>query len=248
MTNKKWLFSLSSFLFSIGFCLILLTMGLFTYNYFQTWIINQPRAIASNHMIWPEVPPITPLPSPSPTSLPSPTPTIIPTPTPTPGPPIQVEIPKINVKRAVIPIDTITRNGQLEWDIEKLFATQNRHDLVGHLQGSTNPGQLGNIVLTGHNYNWGYYNWTGVFYSLNQLQKGDIVHLYSEEDRHYLYQVEQIEELIWQEGVVADIFSHIAFLSPTQNETLTLITCGGANLAPFPSRIYVRAKRIPTEE
>jgi hypothetical protein len=28
---------------------------------------------------------------------------------------------------------------------------------------------------------------------------------------------------------------------------LTLVTCGGANFAPFPSRLYVTAKRVDVE-
>jgi hypothetical protein len=45
----------------------------------------------------------------------------------------------------------------------------------------------------------------------------------------------------------ANTLAHINHLAPTQDETLTLITCGGANFAPFPNRLYVTAKRVDVE-
>jgi hypothetical protein len=147
-------------------------------------------------MIWPDVPPLTPLP----------------TPTPVPQPPVCIE-------RTIVPVGTVLRGGTLEWDADNLFATSNRRDLVGHLEGTANPDQRGNIVLIGHNYNRGY-SWRGVFYALNRLQAGS----------------------------TANTLAHIAHLAPTQDETMTLITCGGANLAPFPSRLYATAKRVDVKE
>ena len=48
-------------------------------------------------------------------------------------------------------------------------------------------------------------------------------------------------------GSAANMLAHITYLAPTQDETLTLVTCGGANFAPFPSRLYVTAKSVYVE-
>jgi LPXTG-site transpeptidase (sortase) family protein len=161
-----------------------------------------------------------------------------------PGPPVWIEIPKLGVDRAIVPVGTVVRDEQVEWNAEGLFATQNRRDLVGHLEGTANPGQPGNVVLIGHNYNRGIYNWKGVFYSLRLLEVGDAVSILNQDDILFTYQVEQVEELPWPPRSSADTFQHILHLAPTTDERLTLVTCGGANFAPFPSRLYVTAKRV----
>lgn len=241
MSNRKRLLAISSGLIGLGAYLLTVTIGFYAYGRFEAWAEAQPRALTSTQMIWPEVPPVTPLPSPTPTLLPTPTPTL------TPGPPVWIEIPKLSVKRAIVPVGTIVRGEQVEWDAESLFATQNRSDLVGHLEGTTNPGQPGNVILIGHNYNRGIYNWKGVFYSLHLLGKGDKISLANQDNTIFTYEVDQVNKVPWPPSSTADIFSHIVYLSPTYDETLTLVTCGGANFAPFPSRLYVTAKRTLAE-
>jgi LPXTG-site transpeptidase (sortase) family protein len=243
-TMRMRMYVISSVLIYLGACLLALVAGAYAYGRFEAWIQTQPRALTSSQVLWPEVPPMTPLPTLTRTPLPTPTPT----PTPTPGPPVWVEIPQINVDRAIVPIGTVDRGGRLEWDDDQLFATASRRDLVGHLEGSANPGQPGNCILIGHNYNRGWYNWTGVFYSLHRLRPGDVVQVYNEDDALFTYQVDRVEEVPWRSWSTADTMTHIVYLSPTPDETLTLVTCGGANLAPFPSRIYVIAKRVVGEE
>jgi LPXTG-site transpeptidase (sortase) family protein len=232
---------ISSVLIYVGSCLLISVVGIYAYGHFEAWIQTQPRALVSTQVLWPEVPPLTPLPSPTP--IPSPTPT----PIPTPGPPVHIEIPTLRVDRAIVPVDTVMRGERLEWNADQLFATASRRDLVGHLEGSTNPGQYGNIVLIGHNYNRGY-NWAGVFYSLHVLKEGDDIHLLNEDNVRFVYRVREVNKVTWRAYSNADVMTHITYLSPTQDETLTLVTCGGANIAPFPSRIYVIAKRVSEEE
>jgi LPXTG-site transpeptidase (sortase) family protein len=238
MSSKKWKLATSSGLVGLGAFVLTVTIGLFVYGQFEAWAQTQPRALASAHMIWPDVPPVTPIPSPTPTLPPTPTPT------PTSGPPVWLEIPKLGVDRAIVPVGTVVRDEEVVWDVESLFATQNRHDLVGHLAGSANPGQPGNVILAGHNYNWGVFNWTGVFYSLSLIEEGDTITLLNQEDVVFIYQVEQVEELPWPPRSTTDAFLHTVHLSPTHDEMLTLVTCVGANFAPFPSRLYVTAKRV----
>ena len=63
----------------------------------------------------------------------------------------------------------------------------------------------------------------------------------------FTYRVRKVEKVPWKSRANSSTLKHIARLSPTQDETLTLVTCGGANFAPFPSRIYVTAKRLSGE-
>lgn len=235
MVRQKRMAAVGSALIYLGACLLALVIGVYVYGLFEAWLQTQPRELISDQMIWLEVPPLTPLPSP----------TLVPTPT--PGPPVQIEIPKLKIDRAIVLVGTVIIGGRTEWDADKLFANSSHRDLVGHLEGTANPGQAGNIVLIGHNYNRGFFNWVGVFHSLRRLRKGDEIELLNENNESFIYQVAEVEEIPFQEFSSAGLLSHLAYLSPTQDETLTLVTCGGANLAPFPSRIYVRAKRAPAD-
>jgi LPXTG-site transpeptidase (sortase) family protein len=235
MVGQKRMAAAGSTLIYLGVCLLALVAGVYVYGLFEAWVQMQPRELVSNQMIWPKVPPLTPLPSPTPA------------PTPTSGPPVRVEIPKLRIDRAIVPVGTVTRGGRTEWDAEKLFAGSSRRDLVGHLDGTANPGRAGNIVLIGHNYNRGFFNWVGVFHSLRRLRKGDDIKLFNEDDGLFIFRVTEVEEVPFRPYSSADVLPHIIYLSPTQDETLTLVTCGGANFAPFPSRIYVVAKRTLEE-
>jgi LPXTG-site transpeptidase (sortase) family protein len=241
MNKRQRMLVASTVLILTGSCLLTLVGGLLVYGRFAAWVEAQPRALVSTQMVWPDVPPLTPLPSPTP--LPTP----VPTPTPAPQPPVWIEIPGLGVERTIVPVGTVLHGEQLEWDTDSLFATSNRRDLVGHLEGTANPGQRGNVVLIGHNYNRGLYNWRGVFYALNHLQPGDLIHVLDQDDERFTYQVERVDTVTWQARSTANTLAHINHLAPTQDETLTLVTCGGANFAPFPNRLYVTAKRVDVE-
>lgn len=243
MTRQRRISVVSSVLLFSGSCLLIIVFITYLYTRFEAWAQTQPRALTSDQMVWFEVPPMTPLPSPTVTPLP----TATPTPTPTPGPPVQIKIPKIQVERAIVPVGLVNRGGRLEWDAQSLFATSGRRDVVGHLDGTANPGQQGNIILIGHNYNRGAYNWLGVFYSIHQLKEGDVIYLLNENNDIFSYQVEKVDKVRWKSYSDANALKHVVYLSPTQDETLTLVTCGGANFAPFPSRVYVVAKPLADE-
>ena len=241
-TMRKQTHVIGSALIYLGSCLLALVGGAYVYGRLESWTQSQPRALVSTRILWPQVPPLTPLPSPTPLPLPTPTPT------PTPGPPVRVEIPTLGINRSIVQVGIVTRGEELEWDVEQLYATSSRSDLVGHVEGSANPGQTGNIILVGHNYNRGFYNWEGVFYSLHLLAQGDVITLFNENDEFFIYQVDQVDQVPWQTYDAADTMMHIVYLSPKQEETLTLVTCGRANLTLFPSRVYVVAKRLFAQE
>jgi len=184
--------------------------------------------------------------SPSPSQAPRRTATVTATASPTrpPAVPALLSIPKLKIERDIVPLGRVTRDGQSDWDTDKLFATSKRPDLVGHMKGTGSPGRSGNVVLAGHNYNRGRFNWHGVFYNLKRLEEGDVIYITSQENERFAYRVVQVEEVNWPPRTAADMRKHIDHHSATPDETLTLVTCGGANLAPFPARVYVTAKRI----
>ena len=218
--------TIGSWLIYIGIGLLVCLGGVFAYGYFETWAAQQPQALVSNQESGPESGPLTALPGISPAR------------------PARIEIPGIGVNRAVVTMGLVNRGEQVEWDTDSLFATSSRPDLVGHLEGTANPGQPGNIVLAGHNYNRGVFNWSGVFYSLGTLQPGDLVYLVDENDVRFTYRVDQVDQLPWPAASADVALAHIKRLGPSPDERLTLVTCSGGTIAPFPARVYVTARRV----
>ena len=227
--GEKRLLAIGSWLITMGAGLLVCFGGIFAIGYFETWTTQHSQALVSNLESGAES---VPLPGSSPATISE------------PASPARIEIPRIGVDRAVVTMGLVDRDGQIEWDADNLFATSSRPDLVGQLEGTANPGQPGNIVLAGHNYNRGVFNWIGVFYSLGALQPGDLVYLVDENDVRFTYQVEQVDQLPWPAPSADVALAHIKRLGPSPDETLTLVTCSGGTIAPFPARVYVTARRV----
>lgn len=158
------------------------------------------------------------------------------------GPVVRLVIPRLQVNRAVVPVELRGGgNGKPDWNTDVLFSTPNRSDLVGQLAVSANPGEGGNIILVGHNYNNGWYDWEGVFVRLGSLQAGDTISLYSANGGEFHYIVEKVKKVPWQKRNLAELEKHQKFLWPTGREQLTLVTCGGTVLWTWQARIYVVA-------
>jgi len=199
-------------------------------------------------------PPPTETPTPTATPTETPTPTVTPTPLPsaTPAPTeelppepvepsqpiVRLKIPRLSVERAVVEIGVHLEKG---WDTDALFATKNRPDLIGHLQGSALPGEGSNIVLAGHNYDWGIFQWNGVFFNIKQLRAGDEILAFTQGGERHVYIVEKVKEIPFTGGNDDELFKHAKHLGPTETERLTLITCSGANLLNWNKRVYVIA-------
>ncbi|MCL5429144.1 MAG: sortase [Chloroflexi bacterium] len=81
---------------------------------------------------------------------------------------------------------------------------------VGQHIGSANPGQAGNLVLTGHNDIYGE-----VFRDLDQLEEGDEIVIYSA-NNNYTYVVAETR-------IVEP--TEVEVMEATPNATLTLISC-----------------------
>jgi hypothetical protein len=155
---------------------------------------------------------------------------------------VRLVIPRLGVDRAVVLLGfTTSSQGTADWNTDKLFATANRKDLIGQTITSVNPGEGGNIVLMGHNYDNGYYAWEDAFVNIKSLTPGDQIIVYTEGGGEYHYSVQLVKKVPWREENAAEAAKHYKYLGPTPSEQLTLVTCGGANVWPWQARLYVVA-------
>ncbi len=242
--------SLSSVLFLLGGLLLLGAMLYAAYSMLNTWLMNQDRYLRSEQQAFLPVPAMTFTPSPTPTpTLPptiTPTPTPLPSPTPTPRPtplpaPAQLRIPAIGVSRSIVNLPQVRdRTGASGWNAESLFRA-GRSDLVGHWQGSAFPGEQGNMVLVGHNYGYGY---NGVFVRLGSLRPGHKITVINNAGQTFTYSVTRVQRVRWRKKNFQELTQHLSFLSGGGSERVTLVSCAGANIEPFPERVYVVAERV----
>lgn len=164
-------------------------------------------------------------PEPTPESLPTTAPLAapaqlapLPPATPVPGsePPARVLIPSIGVDSQVVQVglNIIDHNGVLsrEWETADYAA--------GHHDGSANPGQLGNVVISGHNNIQGR-----VFRLLERIKPDAEVILETATGRRYRYIVR--EQVIVPETGVSEARrrENAEYMAQTDDARLTLITC-----------------------
>ncbi len=133
-------------------------------------------------------------------------------------PPVKITIPSVQIDSPVVPVgwDMIPgKDGQQssQWQVADYA--------VGHHQGTANPGEIGNVVMSGH------VDWKGeVFRNLHKVQRGDEVHVFTA-NREYLYIVQGIVKVKEEGADVTDEMrrQNAAYMNPTPDQTLTLITC-----------------------
>lgn len=137
-----------------------------------------------------------------------------PLPPPTPGPqsPTRIVIPAIGVDWPIVLGDS--------WDQLKLG--------VGQHPGSANPGERGNMILSGHNDVFGE-----VFKDLDALKNGDIVQVFAG-GKMFKYEVRA-------KRIVSP--AELTVLQPTRESVVTLITCHPYRVDT--SRLVVIAQLIP---
>jgi LPXTG-site transpeptidase (sortase) family protein len=215
------------------------------YAVLTNWLIGQNRYLLDGGVARLSVPAPTLMPSPTPAATPPPTSAPKPTPTPLPSPPpapVQIQIPAISVKQSIIALPRIIdkATGGWTWNTKKLFRS-GRSDLVGHSQGSAYPGQEGNMILVGHNYGYGY---NGVFVLLGRLKAGNEVIVVNKAGQTFRYRVTTVKRVRWRTKDFAELTQHLAFLTPGGPERVTLVSCAGADVEPFPERVYVVAERV----
>lgn len=133
------------------------------------------------------------------------------------SPPLRIIIPSVKIDSPVVPVTWAMipgKNGaaaRSEWQVADYA--------VGHHAGSANPGQLGNVVLSGH------VDYRGeVFRDLKDVKKGDTVTLDTEQGQ-YIYIVTELV-LVKEEGVSEEQKkANALYMNPTPDQTLTMITC-----------------------
>jgi sortase A len=133
-----------------------------------------------------------------------------------PAAPTRIEIPSVAIDSEVVTVtwamlpskDGITRP---EWQVADYA--------VGYHSGSAYPGQVGNVVMSGH------VDYKGeVFRELHRVNKGDQVVVHTDKGQ-YMYVVESLV-LVREEGVSDEERRRNAqYMAPTPDQTLTLITC-----------------------
>ncbi len=102
---------------------------------------------------------------------------------------------------------------------------------VGHIPGTPQPGQLGNVGVAGHRDSF--------FRPLKDISQNDVINLTT---LHGKYRYRVVSTRIVDPA-------QVSVLDPTANETLTLVTCH-----PFyfvgsaPNRFIVRAERVLESE
>jgi LPXTG-site transpeptidase (sortase) family protein len=244
----------------LGFGALLLLAAVLgaTYAALQNWLSEQDRyLVAQDATPLPvlEGTEATDEPAPSVTSLPpvgAPETTVAvatgpvaPEPAPTSEPavypkPVQIRIPSLGVTRSIIQAPR-TRNretGALTWNVDRLLR-RGRPDLVGHLEGSANPGEAGNTILAGHNFGYGV---NGVFVRLGQLKPGHKIRVVNKAGDAFIYVVVEVEQIKWRGNRSEQLAKHWKYLAFDGPERLTLMSCSGANYEPFPERVYVVAE------
>jgi LPXTG-site transpeptidase (sortase) family protein len=116
----------------------------------------------------------------------------------------RVAIPSIDLDASVSPVGMVFRGGELRYDVPQREA--------GQYVGSAAPGTAGNTVIGGHVARGGG---SGVFARLPQVRAGDVVEVYRG-DEVFRYFITEVR-------VVAADATYV--MRPTQEATLTLITC-----------------------
>lgn len=117
----------------------------------------------------------------------------------------ELSIPKIGISAPVVmdvPIDQV--HAHLE-------------EGVVHVQGSAEPGQIGNVVIFGHSsdYPWSPGNYRNIFALLDNVTTGDQIAFYFK-DQEFIYQITSTH-------VVAP--TDLDVIQKSDTPTLTLVTC-----------------------
>jgi sortase (surface protein transpeptidase) len=245
--KQLWRGVAANLMFSLGLVCLFFAALYAIYTALQNWTIQQDQFLAAHSVAPLSIPERTPTPTATPTATPLPTPTVTSTATqtstPTPPPrPISIQIPAIGVQSSIVPVALVTdpQSGLSDWDIDSLYRP-GRQDLVGHLEGTALPGQPGNAVLGGHNYGYGY---DGVFLNLGRLKPSDRITLVNEAGQSLPYEVVSVDRIKWQRKTFEELARHLEYLAPTGQERLTLMSCGGGSVFPFPERVYVVSKPV----
>lgn len=142
--------------------------------------------------------------------------------------PVSIKIEAIGVDAKVEVLETV--NGVMQAPSDE--------KIVSWYKETSRLGENGNLVLAGHLNYWGIPQ--AVFFAIDTLEAGDIITVTGDNGEVYEYEVQWVRQL--------DAFaSPNEAVAPTDEESLTLITCGGewnAAAGEYDHRTVVRAVRL----
>jgi sortase (surface protein transpeptidase) len=113
--------------------------------------------------------------------------------------------------------------------------------VISWYKESPKLGEVGNILMAGHLDYWDV--GPSVLYNINNLNQGDTISVTGEDGIVYTYEVD------WRENFATADAPLDKIVGPTDNESLTLITCGGPfdyTNGVYLERTVVRAHRVET--
>ncbi len=171
-----------------------------------------------------------PEPTPSQVSSPSPSATVrlpltpvTPLPRGAGSPPTHISIPRLEVDVDVRPIGwavvTTAAGRTTEWQVLP--------DAAGHHRGSANPGEVGNVVISGHNTPGGkvFEGLAVLGYSMTPVPQGTLAYLTTADGTIYVYELKEKVLLPVLGTSPEEQRGYLKYTQPTDEPRLTLITC-----------------------
>ena len=152
---------------------------------------------------------------------------------------VYTESPRILARPASVSIPRLDIAGDVQAlgvQSDGVLEAPSTGELVGWYEVSARPGQVGNMVVSGH---LDLDKRQAVFWRLRELLPGDLIEVLAEDQGRYVYEVAWIREVDAASAPLDEI------LGPTTERWLTLITCGGPfdpRSGEYQSRTVVRAK------
>jgi LPXTG-site transpeptidase (sortase) family protein len=140
-----------------------------------------------------------------------------------------------------IRIDSIGLSAEIEVleIVDGEFEDPTTSDKVAWYKDTSSLSQPGNVMMAGHLNYWG--DPEGVFYSLADLQEGEIIEITAQDGSVHRYEVMSVSQV----EATAETLETVA--AQTEEPTLTLITCGGQwdpGIQSYLHRTVVKAIQI----
>ncbi len=177
----------------------------------------------------------------NPTAAAAATRVLTPTAIPTAGPastritaPVQIVIPTLGIDVRVVEVGWHLS----EVDGEPRGVWETVAGAAGHHRGTADPGERGNCVISGHSSDEG----GGVFSRLEELVAGARVRVTTVGGQRHDYVVTEVLKLDETGATTEEKHEHARLLDPTDEPTLTLVTCWPA--WSYTHRIVVRARLL----
>ena len=141
------------------------------------------------------------------------------TPPPATGQPNRLVIPKIALDTPIVDVGwQIVERGQ-----QRFTEWQTADNAAGHHINSAKPGEMGNVVLSGHHNTKGE-----VFRRISdqELAVGDAVYLYDARGQRFTYQVSEVTPPLLEVGATDEQrLANARYIQPTTDARVTLVTC-----------------------